>query len=202
MSDRNRNTNNDFDFGDEDDFFGRDDDRSSLPDEDFGPDFGDEGMRDDLPEIDEPPAERGGGNRTFIILAAVMILLFLLGLGAILFLALRPQPITPEALTATAITDQNATIIAFGNLTATQSVIDAQATATAAVFVQQTADAGLLLTQTQAAEDAAATQTASVPTITPTPTEDPTLIAATQQIFATQTQLAIDGENAQNTATA
>jgi hypothetical protein len=188
MSDRNE-----FDF-DDDDFFGRDDE-PPLPDEDeFPSDF--EGDFDsDMPGF-EPEPERQGGNRTFVILAAVMIILFLIGLAAVLFLALNQGPSGPQ-LTATYVVQLNQTTEALAAQTATQAVIFANATETQIAidaFATQTA---------QARFDAqTATAAAASPTPSPTATLDATLLAATQFVEATQTAIVSAAQAADATGTA
>ncbi|MCA9904487.1 MAG: hypothetical protein KC547_11570 [Anaerolineae bacterium] len=188
MSDRNE-----FDF-DDDDFFGRDDE-PPLPDEDeFPSDF--EGDFDsDMPGF-EPEPERQGGNRTFVILAAVMIILFLIGLAAVLFLALNQGPSGPQ-LTATYVVQLNQTTEALAAQTATQAVIFANATETQIAvdaFASQTA---------QARFDAqTATAAAATPTPSPTATLDATLLAATQFVEATQTAIVSAAQAADATGTA
>lgn len=105
---------------------------------------------DDMPELNEEGAAPQRTNRTFIYIAALMIILFLIGLGAVLFLATRPTGPTPGQLTATSIVATNDQVQVFLNQTGTASV-------------------EIALAQTQ---------TASVPTNTPTPvppTREPTI---------------------------
>jgi cytoskeletal protein RodZ len=187
MSDRNRN---EFDF-DDDDLFGRDDEPPLRDEDEFTPDF-DTGIDEDMPEI-QPEPEARGGNRTFIILAAVMIGLFLCGLAAILYIFLtQSQQPTDAELTATSIAATNAQIAIFAAETGTAQAIAALETGTA-VSIAQAA------TQTAAA----ATDTPSpTPTNTPIPTVDPAVLTATQSIFATQTALALGNLAAQQTGTA
>jgi cytoskeletal protein RodZ len=170
MSDRN--SNNEFDF--DDDFFGDDSD-DPMPGDDLPAGFGDDD--EDMPVIEGDQEERRGGNRTFIILAALMILLFLCGLGLVLFLILRPTEPTPFELTSTAIAEQNATTIALGNLTATQNQIF--------LFETQTREA---ITNTPSPSPTAT----FTPEPSATPTFDATILAATE--FAQQTQIAIDAQ--------
>lgn len=182
MSDRNRN---EFDF--DDDFFGGDDDNTPLPGDDELPaGFGDD-FEDDMPVIDQGGDEQRGGNRTFILLAAVMILLFLVGLGVVLFLATRDTGPTPNQLTATAIANQNATTVAFANETGTAAIGILNATQTAEAF-----------TDTPSPSPSPTTP----PTVTPTATQDPTNLAATLFIEQTQTAIMQAGLAAQETATA
>ena len=182
MSDRNRN---EFDF--DDDFFGSDDDNTPLPGDDELPaGFGDD-FEDDMPVIDQGGDESRGGNRTFIVLAAIMILLFLVGLGVVLFLATRDTGPTPNQLTSTYIADQNATIVAYANETATAAVNILNATQTAEAYTDTPSPSP---------------SPTEPPTVTPTPTTDPTDLAATLFIQQTQTAIMQAGLAAQETATA
>ncbi|MBL8117888.1 MAG: hypothetical protein JNJ78_10210 [Anaerolineae bacterium] len=161
----------DFNFGDDDfkfddepngDEFKFDDEPADIVlDDDKDAGFGFEG--EDMPDIDEEPAERQGTNRTFIFLAGAMILLFLIGLGAVLFLATRDTGPTPIEQTRAAIETQNAETERLLNLTQTAAVVIAQ-------------------NQTATASVPTATPTASPtlapPTVTPTPV--PPTVDATQ----------------------
>lgn len=155
----------DFKFDDEPADIGLDDDK----DKGFG--FEDE----DMPVIDDGGTiERQGPNRTFVILAGLMILLFVAGLAVVLFLALRQTGPTPVEQTRSAIETQNAdTLILLGQ------------TQTAAVVV------ALAQTQTASVPTATPTETPTPrpPTITPTPVE-PTLDATQQFANALLTQTA------------
>jgi hypothetical protein len=147
-----------------------------LDDDDGG--FGFEG--EDMPDLDEEPAqEKQGGNRTFVWLAALLILLFLVGLGLVLFLALRDTGPTDLQRTATAIVMANMTV-------------ESQATETAVANIAfggtQTAIA-LVPTNTPTPEPSF-TPTLE-PTFTPTPTLDETQAAAFSQL----TQVAADATN-------
>lgn len=104
---------------------------------------------EDMPDLaGDEPQERQGASRTFIFLAAAMILLFLLGLAAVLFLVLRNQGPTPIELTSTSIALTNAQVEILANQT-----------------------------QTQVAEIAFAnTQTALAPTATPSPSPTNTIV--------------------------
>jgi hypothetical protein len=191
----NRNNDNDFNFDDDDDLFG---DRNTVDDFDFGDDdsdfpspLADEfALDDDTPDFDEEQEERGP-NRTFVFLAILMILMFVIGLGAVLFLATRPTGPNDAELTGTFVVQFNETQRAYLEQTQTQSALDRDATSTAAfaaveltnqALLTQQADvaAASLLTQTAAAQELfnALTQTALAqptatrePTITPTPEE-------------------------------
>lgn len=210
-----RNNKDDFDF--DDDLFADDDDdlRSSAfgdDDDDFSFDDGDdidslndfEDLNDDVDLSDDGDGEgRTGPNRTFILLAVVMIALFLIGLGLVIFLALREPPLSPEdiaaqTLSAAIFTENAGTIEAATQtaqalatdtvLTQTQAAIGLIATQTAAVDqLTQTAQSALVQTataefvQTQAAipatpnaEQLAQTQTASALLFSPTPPTGPT----------------------------
>ncbi len=190
------NFDDDFDFGDAgkdaksgssqakkgDDDFSFDDDSPDINLDDDSP--GEFGFEDqDMPELeeDEPAGERRS-NRTFVILAAAMIVLFLIGLGVVLFLALQPTGPTPIQQTATAIVLTNNAV---------------------ALLIDQTstANAVLALTQTATALTPLPTATA-IPTETATPTILPTVdltleaqtaiaIQAQRDAEATQTALAV-----------
>lgn len=185
MSDRNRN---EFDF-DDDDFFGRDDEPPLRDDEEFPTDFGSD-IEGDMPVIEDQQEGRGG-NRTFIILAAVMIALFLCGLAVILFLAFQPRE-NPAELTRVAIEATNNQIATFAAETSTAN----------AIIQTETADA-LLIAQAATETAAAYTDTPSpTPSTTPSPTADQTSLAATANVAATQTAIALAGQAAAQTATA
>lgn len=169
------------DFDDDDFRFDADDDdfRFDADDDvDFDGGLGDD-FDADLPALDDEvgDAEGRGPSRTFIIIAAIMIILFIVAIGVLVFLSRDTGP-TPFEQTATAIAIANATTIAQGLETSTQSAF-------------------LLLTETQIAAEA--TLTAQAPTVTPTPspsptatstpTIDPTNVAATA--IALNTQLAL-----------
>jgi hypothetical protein len=140
-----------FDFGDEPADIGLDDDAG------FG--FEDE----DMPDIEEEEAGGGGGgvSRTFIIIAGIMILLFVLGLGAVVLISSGGNQKTDFELTSDAIIALNATTAANALLTETAKAIDAQTQTAIALTPQATATL-------------APTDTPNIPTITPTPTEDAT----------------------------
>lgn len=174
----------DFNFDDDDfkfddkpngDDFKFDDD---APDIDLGEgnDTGFGFESEDMPELNEDGGGAPRTNRTFIYIAALMIILFLIGLGAVLFLATRPTGPTPGQLTATAIV-------------ATNQAVE--------VFLQQTGTASveIALAQTQTASVPTATLTpvppTREPTVTPTP-EAPTLDATQAAAFALLTQVAND----------
>ncbi len=138
--------NNEFDFDnlfdDQDEDVGFDiDDDEGMPSG-----LGDE-MDSDMPEIEDEP-DSPGPNRTFVVLAGVMILLFVVALVAVLFLATRPTGPSDLELTASQVVMLNSTVLAQGAETSTQQAAD--------FFLTQTA--------------AAWTQTPS-PTLSPTPTQ-------------------------------
>lgn len=162
---------NDFDAEDDDGFSFEDEEAPDVSFDDDGFDFD-----EDMP-AEEEAEESQGINRTFIIIAALMIALFVIGLVVLLALVSQPRPPTPTELTATYIVEQNATTEALLFITQTAAVEIAQASATAAVEVAlaQTMTAAVPPTDTP------------IPTDTPTPTLDPTEIA--QQMFLTQTAL-------------
>lgn len=148
-----------FDFGDEPEDIGLDDEQGFN-------------FEEDMPLIEEEGEEGGGPNRTFIIIAALMIGLFVIGLIVVLVLVSRPQAPTPTQLTATFIVQQNATVEAQLFATQTAAVIIAQ---------QLTETAAVPPTDTPLPTDT------PFPTPTDTPTLDPTELAA--QAFQTQTAL-------------
>lgn len=156
---------NDFDF--DDDPFGNDDDNFDSFDDDFDEgeldSFENLGDDDDMFADDEEEASGGGGpNRVFIILAVLMILIFLGGLGAIFFIATRPTGPTDTDITRTAIAEINGTRIANITETAVQAQVFVEETQTQdAVFIGQTQTQAALPTET--------------PTLAPTDTPSPTL---------------------------
>jgi hypothetical protein len=169
----------DFSFDDDEGTTGANDEGFSFDDEEF--DFGgddeefDFGGDDDITFEEEE--ERRGPSRTFIAIAAAMIILFLLALGALVLFMFNNQGPTDLELTATAIVATNNRIAQFG-----------QETATAAVFFAQTQTAQANLTATELARPTE-TPTPS-PTASPTATLPPDLTEAAA--FAMQTQAAFD----------
>jgi hypothetical protein len=156
-----------FDFGDEPADIGLDDDDSG---------FGFEG--EDMPDIDEEGESEGGGvSRTFIIIAALMILLFVGGLVAVLLIANGGNVPTEFEQTSTAVAILNSTTVAQLAGTQTQSVFDA-ATGTALALVPTATPSP--------------TETLLPPTETPT-TVPPTLDQTQQAASALQTQAALEG---------
>jgi len=161
----------DFNFDDDDfkfddkpngDDFKFDDDAPDI-DLDDGKDSGFGFENEDMPELNDGGTAPPRTNRTFIYIAALMIILFLLGLGAVLFLATQNQGPTPGQLTATAIV-------------ATNNAVQ--------VLLNQTSTAAVDLSVAQ-------TQTASVPTATPTPippTREPTVTPTTEPPTVDATQ--------------
>ncbi len=138
------NDNNDFRFDDDDDV----DFESGL-----GDDFGD----DDL-TFDEEEADSRGPSRTFVIIAAVLILMFVVALVALFLLSGMGRGLTPFEITSTAIAQINETVLAQGLETETQQAFDR-------------------MTETQVAADLTATANAPTATptntLTPSPTETP-----------------------------
>lgn len=188
----NRNNDNDFNFDDDDDIFGEsrstDDFDFGDDDEDFPSPLGDDFnvVDEDTPDFDDQ--EERGPNRTFIFLAILMIIMFVIGLGAVLVLATRPTGPTDAELTGTFVVEFNATQQAFLAQTQTQDAANRDLTSTA-IFVgieltqqflqtQQAQNASdSLLTQTAAAQALfnSLTQTAlAQPTNTRPPTNTPT----------------------------
>lgn len=160
--DFNFDDNSVFEFGDtNDDDFSFDDEPADIGLDDDAGGFGFED--EDMPVIDDEESEGGGVSRTFIIIAAAMILLFVLGLGAVLFIATQQTGPTPFDQTRVAIENMNATTAANALLTQTANAINA---------MTQTAIA------LQPTETPTATPTPITPTFTPTPTVDPTQAAA------------------------
>lgn len=189
------NDDDDFNFddfdseaGDAKDDFSFDDEPADVGlDDDSGFGFEDE----DMPPIEEEEVSEGQGiNRTFIIIAALMIGVFVIGLIVLLVIVSQPRPPTPNELTATYIVEQNATTQALLVATQTAAVEIANATGTAAVLIAQaeTATAQVPPTDTP------------MPTDTPTPTLDPTQLA--EEAFITQTAVAQAMFEAQMTQTA
>lgn len=164
-------------FGDEDDLRGGfDDDDSEISfDDDFSDDADLEiGDFDGLDEIDEDflmeeSSGGGGPNRTFVLLAGAMIVMFVFGLIAVVILATRDTGPTPIEITRSFIETDNARQAAFLVQTQTQAPLDAAASetaqallnaeATATAEFNQTQQAFLIQTQTQAPLDQAATAT-------------------------------------------
>jgi hypothetical protein len=155
-------------FGDQrdDDFSFADDDEPIDPDSDIDFGIADDddigGMGDD--EFQQTGGERQGPSRGFIIIAAIFIILLLAGLGLLIGVlsgAIQP-PLTGFDMTATAITEINATRIVQIAASQTASFEQANETATAmALGGTQTAEAAeLAVTQTAEAFNVGLTQTA------------------------------------------
>lgn len=174
----------DFNFDDGDDFnfddkpngdsFKFDDDAPDI-DLDNAKDTGFGFENDDMPELNEEGTAPARTNRTFIYIAALMIILFLIGLGAVLYLATKgPGGPTPIDLTRSAIETQNAN---------TQALILQTQTASVQIAFAQTQTASVPPTVTPSE-----TPTRE-PTVTPTP-EPPTMDATQAAANALLTQVA------------
>ncbi len=124
----NNNRDDEFEF---DDFFPEDDQTGDidLGDDDGPPITGE--YDQDMPVMDTEP-ERS--NRTFVILAVALILLFVIGLVAILILASRDTGPSEAEQSATAGFATNEFIAQLALETATQDVINIQLTQTALAF--------------------------------------------------------------------
>lgn len=196
MSNRN---DNDFDF--DEDLFGDNGNNKAFGGDNNDIDFDDNSLDlsgDDLNFDDDlATQERRGPSRAFIILAVFIIILFLIGLGGVIFFATRDTGPSDRDLTATQIVQLNFTQEAFLAATNTQSAVNAEATATGVVlgetataeaFASATVEAEAL--QTQVVVEA--TQTAeAVPTETPEPTLTPTLDDVGGTLAAEQTLQAL-----------
>src|SRR5664279_2178766 len=124
MSDKN-----DFDF--EDDFLSDDNEPFDFDEEEgFPSGLGDE-LGSDMPEMEEEP-EGSGANRTFVVLAGLMVILFVVALGVVLFLATRPTGPSDLELTASQVVLLNLTVEAQLAGTSTQNAINQALTLTAA----------------------------------------------------------------------
>lgn len=181
----------DFDFGDEENLFSDEGDPAPGGGFDFEDEGGDVNF-DDIDSLDgfddsddldfeEEEEESGGANRTFIILALLMFLTFLCGIGVVLFLAFfQDTGPSDTALTATQIALENegtieaATQVAIVRATeAEEAAQTAAAEGTATEIARQTelpitATAEAALTQ-EAATVIALTEIAL--SATPTPLE-------------------------------
>jgi hypothetical protein len=157
---------NDFDFGDEGETpaTGGDFDFGDEGEGEFAFDEDDIDLGDEVPELDEVEEREGGISRPFLIIAALMILLFVGGLVAVLFLANQTPPVTEFDMTRFAIETANAEVL-----------VAIAASETQAVFVGQTQTAIAL----QPTLTPTASPTERPPTITPTPPPDLTQLAAT-----------------------
>ncbi len=156
-----------------DDDYNFDDDFGSIEDSSFDTDLLGDDEFDDLDDETffegEDENDGGGVSRTFVILAGIMIIFFLIGLGVVLFLVLgQDDTPSPIQLTSTAIVQLNATAMVQLEQTQTQSAenaigtetqqaLDIVATQTAEVL-DVTATAEGIIVQTQAAEAEATAQ--------------------------------------------
>ncbi len=166
MSDKN-----DFDF--EDDFLNDDNEPFDFDDEEgFPSGLGDE-LDSDMPEIEEEAPEPAT-NRTFVVLAGIMIILFIAALAVVLFLATRPTGPSDIELTASQVVLLNQTVEAQLAQTGTQNAINNSLTQTAAAW---TATPTNTLTPSPTLSP---TPTEFHPTITPTPSQDLTQAAIAQ----------------------
>lgn len=168
-----------FDFGDEGGKAGATGDDFTFDDEEF--DFGgdeefDFGGDEDL-TFEEAEEERSGPSRTFIIIAAAMIGLFLIALVVLVVFVFRDTGPTPLEQTATAIVATNARIAQLGNETATAAILFAQT---------QTQQANLTATQLARPTDT------PTPSPSPSPTASPSPDLTEAAAFAIQTQAAAD----------
>lgn len=146
----------DFDFGrDDDDLFRFDEDNeeTGAADDLFGDTDGDDdlfsGFDDDLggridfgeddetagpmsfdPDEDDFAESGGGPSRTFVIIAAIFIILLLAGFGLIVFIVLGGRGPTDLQYTATSIVQTNAAVALALQRTETQNAISAFATQT------------------------------------------------------------------------
>lgn len=176
---------NNFDF--DDDFLNDENEPFDFDEEEgFPSGLGDE-FDSDMPVMEEEQEERGT-NRTFVFLAGIMIVLFVLALGVVLFLATRPTGPTDLELTASQVVLLNQTVEAQLAQTQTQNAVNLSLTQTAEAW---TATPTETLTPT-----ASNTPTATEfrPTVTPTPSQDLTAAAIAQ--------LTADASNATQTPTA
>lgn len=193
--DFNFDDDNSFNFDDDDGFQFDDDPGSANLDDDAGG-FGFED--EDMPDIEEDDGDSGGGvSRTFIVIAGILILLFVLGLAGVLFIATQNNGPTDIDMTATSIVATNQSVETVVAQRATDSVLEAtrqaeiaNQTATAEFINNQAAGTATAEFLTQEA-NLAATQTAAS---NATPTLDPTQ----QAFFDLQTQTAVAAEATAN----
>ncbi|GEM_PF-912507 len=178
------NRNDDFTFDDSDDFFNDDSDPFGDLDDDSGVTGGlGDSIVEDMPDrssFDNEPDDRGGGNRTFVVLIGLLVVVFIFGLIAILFIATRDTGPSEFNLQETSIALTNARVVAFLAETQTQDVSNIQLTQTA-LAASPTPSQTLTPTLTETP-----IPTEPRPTITPTPTIDGTLTFL-QTLVAQQT---------------
>jgi hypothetical protein len=186
MSDKN-----DFDF--DDDFLNDDNEPFDFDEEEgFPSGLGDE-LGSDMPEIEEEPEERGA-NRTFVFLAGIMIILFVVALGVVLFLATRPTGPSDLELTASQVVLLNLTVEAQLAGTSTQNAINQALTLTAAAWTA-TPSPTLTPTVTDTPEPSITpSATEFHPTVTPTPSQDLTQLAIAQLANGALTLTALAGQ--------
>jgi hypothetical protein len=133
------------------DFSFEEDDTSFNDFDEFG-DFDE--IEDDFTVEDEAQAEASGGpSRTFIILAALLVLLFLAGLVVVVILATRPKGLTEIQIQSTQIALENGqTVVAFNatntakaiDVTQTFEAVGTQSVLTATANANATLEAGTL----------------------------------------------------------
>jgi multidrug efflux pump subunit AcrA (membrane-fusion protein) len=216
-------TRNDDDFNFDDDLFGTEPTPAIDDDLNFDDDpLTDVGGLNDEEFNFEDDTDGGRTNRTFVVLAIIIILLFIAGVAGIVLFALNRGP-TAIDMTSTQIAVINSTQQAFLAATQTQSQDNVRSTATANVVAatgtavaNEQATSEARIEQTQASVDA--TQTAlAAPTLTPSPTLSPTSdltaeaaalltnlppLQAATALAATQTQAALDIAATQTQASA
>jgi len=183
------NDDDDFNFDDKDFDFGDDAEAGATGGDDFSFEDESEGeftfgedtdfdIGDDAPELGDNDGERDGGiSRPFIIIAALMILLFVGGLIAVVVISSNQGP-SPFDLEVTArVATNNAVLLAL-NATETQSAIDFGMTQTAALFTPT---------------PSVTPSPSRAPTITPTPPLDQTQVAATSIVLTALEQTRVAG---------
>lgn len=127
-------------------------------------------------EDEEESAGESGPSRTFLILAGIMIVLFVLGLGVLIFALSRPTGPTPFDLTATSIVETNVARQGLIDQTLTAQAEALNLTATATLFTAtptptQTFTPSPTFTETPTAT---ATPTEGLgPIVINTPTDEP-----------------------------
>ncbi len=182
---------NDFDF--EDDFLSDDNEPFDFDEEEgFPSGIGDE-FESDMPEIEEEPAEPAT-NRTFVVLAGIMIILFVAALGVVLFLATRPTGPSDLELTASQVVLLNLTVEAQLAQTGTQNAIFQAMTQTAAAWTATPSPTlSPTFTDTPLPSETP-TATEFRPTVTPTPTLNETELANQALIAGALTATALAGQ--------